>query len=132
MSNKAELDLHRSAFSILMAHIVTNSKRLCYMDETTFNSQIIKKKSWALKGCPNQHEMTQFRYSVTVFGAIGNCLQKPVYYLAPTTNKEHFQIFLHKLRGNIIEGYKPYLLYDGHRAHICSVHKIKTSFIPLP
>ena len=132
MSNKAELDLHRSAFSILMAHIVTNSKRLCYMDETTFNSQIIKKRSWALKGCPNKHEMTQFRYSVTVFGAIGNCLQKPVYYLAPTTNKEHFVIFLQKLGRELIVGDKPYLLYDGHRAHIGSIDKIQRSFIPLP
>lgn len=79
MSRAVLLDTERKAFSTLLAHIIINNKRLCYIDETTFNSQIVLKKSWAMQDRPNKHMMSKQRFSVTVFGAIGNCLQKPYY-----------------------------------------------------
>ena len=51
------------------------------MDETTFNTWQLKPKSWALAEHKNLHVRPGPRFSVTVYGAIGHPLNKPVFML---------------------------------------------------
>ena len=55
---------------------------------------------------------------VTIYGAIGLCLQKPVFELGLSTNIAEFKSFLQKLQQSVKPGVeKPYLLLDNHSAH---------------
>lgn len=62
------------------------------MDETTFNSYVVKKRSWANnKDEPLLHHRNNLRHNWTVYGAIGNCLKKPaVYSLGLSTNQHEY------------------------------------------
>lgn len=57
--------------------------------------------------------------NVTVYGAIGNCLNEPLFKLGKSTNEEDYGKFLHdlKMKVRLDLGEKPILLYDGHTAH---------------
>ena len=56
-----------------------------------------------------------------MFGAVGPVLGKPVFMLAPTTNKEWVKKFVETLIEIVrdIRGPKPVLILDNHRAHTC-------------
>ena len=49
------------------------------MDEATFNVQTTQRRSFALKSDPNQHLIESIRLNITVFCAVGACLDKPVF-----------------------------------------------------
>ena len=55
----------------------------------------------------------------TVFGAIGDGLTQPYFYITDTTNSEHFNTFIDDLipfiRPNLEN--RPYLVLDNHLAH---------------
>ena len=78
--------------------------------------------------------MTNSRHSVTVFGAIGSALKKPVYMLGAATNIVEFHRFIKLVEKQIRPGLreKPFLLYDMHSAHVSSEAEIRNRFIPLP
>ena len=54
-----------------------------------------------------------------MFGAVGPVLGKPVFMLAPTTNKEWMKKFVETLIEIVrdVRGPKPVLILDNHRAH---------------
>ena len=54
--------------------LVHHSDRVLYVDETTFNSFTVLKRSWSTKEDPNMHAGAQKRFSTTIFGAIGQPL----------------------------------------------------------
>ena len=55
---------------------------------------------------------------MTVYGAIGDCLVRPVYYWANRTRQDHYREFLKQVHGAVKpEVGKAFLLYDGHSAH---------------
>ena len=132
MTNRQSLDRDRRAFARLLSLIIVRDKPLVYLDETSFVSQIVLPKSWALASVPNQHSMTKTRYSITVYGAVGACMAQPVYYLAPTTNAEHFRKFLALVKQSVPRSANAYLLYDGHAAHRTCLADIQSHFTPLP
>ena len=71
------------------------NRKLIYVDETTFNSRMSKAKSWSLPDKVNMHSINFKYWSVTVYGAIGNCLPKPVFYFSSkTTNAADYCHFL--------------------------------------
>ena len=62
-------------------------------------------------------EIPAVRHGMTIFGAIGNCLTKPTFMMAPRTSKEETLEFLQMLRPNLTHECKPWLAYDQHRSH---------------
>ena len=52
-----------------------------------------------------------------MYGAIGNCLAKPVFMISKSTNKEDFLSFLKLLKRSIGRS-KVFFVYDNHRAHM--------------
>ena len=75
---------------------------------------------------PVKFPLNQLRGSgVTILGAIGECLPKGVFVLAPTTNREHVMDFFKKLRSVVtpnpmtpkVRQKKLVVVLDNHRAH---------------
>ena len=93
---RKDLDIDRSLFVDIISTIIVKNQPLIYVDETTFNSQIMQTKSWATRLEPNLHPKPILWCSVTVYGAIGNCLNEPVYYIDSK-------------RGTTIEGYTRFI-----------------------
>ena len=96
---------------------------LIWMDETTYSSVQMKAKSWARKQDPVLHAKNNRQMRVTVFGAIGTCLQNGrVMRLARSTNKQDFMAFLVEVKQAVLPRFRSQLqilLYDGARAHTC-------------
>ena len=56
--------------------------------------------------------------SITVMGAVGNCVNGVVWRLAPSTNTDDFVLFLDQLKEaqeEHFDGVKPYLVLDNAR-----------------
>ena len=65
------------------------------MDETTVNSHMRLSKAWSYADKPVKTLIGRKRYGgVTIYGAIGNCLKKPVFMLGESTNIEEFEEFM--------------------------------------
>ena len=66
-------------------------------------------------------------HRVTIIGAIGANLTKPVFTIASSTNQKDFRKFLKVLKDAVKEEYhcreKPILLVDNASAHTASVTK---------
>ena len=86
ITNAARLERQRKEFAEVLGNLITRRSPLIYMDETTFTSWSIKKKSWSTRLDINQHPIDDKRFTVTVYGAIGSCLSEPVYMLGSSTN----------------------------------------------
>ena len=81
---------------MILASIIATNKPLIYVDETSFQLQMIKSKSWSAREFPNQNLIqTNFDIQITVFGAIGNCLTEPVFTLLHGTQTENYIRFLY-------------------------------------
>lgn len=93
---KPSLPKEREEFAARLAKIIASNKPICYIDETAFSNlgRCRKAKTWTIQGKTNKPAESGFNYSVTVFGAIGKCLRKPVYFLARSTNRSDFLTFL--------------------------------------
>ena len=76
----------RRVFSKLLATLVASHKPIIYCDETTFNSWMMKAKSWSYEENAVVHARNNKRVSVTIYGAFGECMNKPVFKLGSTTN----------------------------------------------
>ena len=107
---------------------------LIYVDESGFNSWMHKHKSWSLPDKLNNHLVNSARHSVSVFGAIGNCLRKPVYHLDKGVGYEQYIRFLKKVIKELRPGERPILLYDGAPGHrkLESQALMNEHFYPLP
>ena len=77
-------------------------------------------------------------HRITVFGAIGTPLAKPVFYLAKSTNEEDFLKFLNKVKEAVSPTAqrareKPVILLDNHSAHKTqkSLKRLNQYFQPL-
>lgn len=96
------------------------------MDETSFRAHNPPlPKSWSLRNKHNKHAVNGKGWSVTVYGAIGDCLVEPVFFYANSTNGKSYREFLTivagKVRGPADE--KAFLLFDGHKAHHAALSK---------
>lgn len=82
--------------------------------------------------CPVNIEVSNRRLQgVTLFGAIGTCLSKPVFMTGSSTNSVEFRQFIVELIRHLPRGGpKPYLVHDGARAHYANISKalIETNF----
>lgn len=80
----------RVEFAKMMGNLIQRATPIIYMDETTFNSFTIKKKSWSTREHINLHHIDNKWFTVTVYGAIGSCLTEPVYMFGQSTNMEKY------------------------------------------
>jgi len=86
-----------------------------------------RRMTWSSHVKPVKFPLNKLRgKGVTVFGAIGECLPKAVFTLAPTTNREHVMEFLKKLRSVMTPNPmapknkkdRLVVVLDNHRAHV--------------
>ena len=56
-------------------------------------------------------------------GAIGNCLARPVFMCATSTNKEDTVLFLQRVRDSLQAECRPVIVFDQHRAHLANITK---------
>ena len=79
--------MRRKTFAQVLGTLTALRKPLIYMDETSFRAQNPPlPKSWSLLHKHNKHAVANEGWSVTVYGAIGDCLIHPVFYYADSTN----------------------------------------------
>ena len=110
------------------------SKNIIYIDESSFHSWINSNKSWSMRGHPNNHVIDDGRFAVTVIGAIGKCLQQPVFELYDKTDEKNFIHFLRLLKSKLPPHIdKPIVFLDNHTAHKTKEVKklLDRYFIPL-
>ena len=53
----------------------------------------------------------------TLYGAVSNRLRKPVFHVGPSTNGDDVLEFLRQVKRHLNCRGKPYLVFDGHKAH---------------
>jgi len=69
----------------------------------------------------------------TLYGAIGACLARPVFYVGQSTNKVDFVKFLEQVKAALGD-IRPVLVYDNHPSHIKPLavrEYIHSNFSPL-
>ena len=117
----------RLAYAEKLAQLVYSNESIIYFDETSFSNYLRPFKTWQKPNDPLKINMPQKRIGgVTLFGAIGKCLPKPVYMTGKSTNKEEVEKFLRKLireLGSLNIEEKPWLVLDNHRAHFTQQNK---------
>ena len=86
MSTSDQIKDQRLNFAKLIANLIAKGKPLIYTDETTFHTWMLKAKSWSKKKGSVLHARNNLRMGVTVYGAIGDCLERPVFELGSSTN----------------------------------------------
>lgn len=86
----AEWFTSRFAFCRQLSEVIYTNKHVIYFDETTVNSWINVKKTWAMAGLPLVSGVSRTRFSnTTIIGAIGKCLPGGlIYEIASSTNKQ--------------------------------------------
>ena len=82
------------------------------------------------------HGRNDKRFGVTIYGAVGACMARPVYTFGSSTNRNEFQDFVVQVKAAIKVQYsttKPFFLFDGHLAHTVpdSIKIISEHFIPI-
>lgn len=126
LSDERELQLmhERNQFAIRLKKLIEQGRGqdgLIYMDETTFQLWEKPKKTWMSSDCQVIAQLNNRKLeSVTLFGAIGPCLNEPVYMNASATNIQEFKRFIIQMAGQLKNPYsarKPYLVLDNHPAH---------------
>jgi hypothetical protein len=86
-------------FTIELAKRIRDGEKLVYMDETATNMWIRKRYTWSTKERPIKMSLNQDRgKGITVYGAIGECLQHGVFMLGRSTNRREFAEFLRQIR----------------------------------
>ena len=128
----------RSSFAALIGNLVlARQDNLIYVDETTYASNSIPRRSWSSRDDPVLHQKNSKQMRRTVIGGIGRCLTNGrVMNLARSTNKAEFQSFLVDLKQAVLPKYRhqtQIVLFDGARAHTCrdTLQFFEGMFIPL-
>lgn len=78
MQNKSTLDKQRFEFAIKLQEILKSGRPTLYVDETTYSCWSVSDKAWSFADNPVYQTLCDQRYSTSVIGAIGTCLDKPV------------------------------------------------------
>ena len=75
-------------FAVKLAKMISNPElNLVYFDEAGFNLWMRHRKTWGRQGCPVKMVLNKVRgKGVTVFGAIGVQMPRPLFIMERTTN----------------------------------------------
>ena len=124
--NLLRLKYRRMEYAQDLAEGIVNNQPIIYVDETTFRTDMVQKKSWYFKKQRFQVPAARMQNqgaSFTVYGALGECLQGKGFYYAigDSTNSDDFLDFITNLFGEVVplpSGVKPVVVLDNHRAHL--------------
>jgi hypothetical protein len=95
---KIELQKEREVFAVKLGKLIATGADIVYIDETTFNNTLREGRTWQISKTPVELEVNNKRLKgVTLYGAIGYCLNETVYMTGRSTNKEEFGSFLLKV-----------------------------------
>ena len=107
-------------FAVKLAKMINEPDlNIVYFDEAGFNLWLRHRKTWGLQGRPVKMVLNKIRgKGVTVFGAIGVHMPKPLFVMERTTNAHNFMRFLKRLRRMFADDGRPiHMVLDNHRAH---------------
>ena len=99
-----------------------------------------RKKAWSIRDRPVEVVLNNRHFGASVFGAIGNCLTKPVFAVYDRNNKVNFIKFMKRVRQSLKIEFrrernpiKPFLVLDNASSHRAndSVRYLETHFRPL-
>lgn len=99
--------------------MLNSNESIIYIDETTFNYHLRQSRVWSYRDLSVKLHLAQKRFSgVTLYGAIGHCLNESVFMTGKSTNIEEFKIFIQKVIAALRNPEdKPYLVLDNHSSH---------------
>ena len=89
------LNQERKVYAEILHGIKEEGKPLIYFDETSFDNWDVKTRSWAHKSQALPQLINPVRFKgITVYGACGNILEKPLFMTGKSTNTEETLKFL--------------------------------------
>ena len=116
----------RFLFAHTLSSLMMKNENIVFMDETSIYGWMNMSKQW----CHTAPELKTVIHlpmkrarSVTVYGAVGECIPDRLYFeLGPNTNQYDFIYFLENLHKKInkhlgTKNVKPYMVLDNHSAH---------------
>jgi transposase len=107
-------------FAVRLARMISQPDlNLVYFDEAGFNLWMRHRKTWGTRDHPVKMVLNKLRgKGVTVFGAIGVHMPKPLFIIERTTNSHNFIRFLRRLRKMFADDERTiHMVLDNHRAH---------------
>ena len=107
---------------------------MIYFDEAAFNNWLHWGSSWMRPDSRIHTIIPQQRVGgVTVFGAIGDAVKKPVFWYGKSTTIDEFHKFIPILVDSLTDHakkVKPYLIIDNHRADFFTMRWHKVARFP--
>ena len=108
----------RYNFAVRIAELRDKNQILIYLDEASFHLWQKKTHTWTHPDRPVRLILGQDRNSgKTVFGAISTSLNRPVFAIESSTNKDAMLRFLRRIREALETDEKGYIVLDRHAAH---------------
>ena len=107
-------------FAVKLAKMIAEGDfNMVYFDEASFNLWMRHRRTWGMQGRPVKMLLNKIRgKGVTVFGAIGSLMPKPLFVMERTTNSHNFMRFLRRLRKLFEHDDRTiHLILDNHRGH---------------
>lgn len=127
-------------FALQLARLIQQKALIVYTDESSFNLWLHQKRTWFNVEQPVKIILNKYRGTgITVYGAISEQLNKPLFSTGKGTTSEDFSKFLKKIRGAFPynRGRKIYLVLDNAMAHhttnvtnMAASQKIELMFLP--
>ena len=107
---------------MFLANIIANNHPIVYVDESSFGAWSERQeKAWCLKDQPVEVHINNHLYFRTIYGAIGECLNKPVFMKGKSTNQGEFKTFIKEVVKHIkceyVGSKRPVLIMDNAGAH---------------
>ena len=103
----------------------SNTPNVVYGDESSFNLWMRPTKTWGRDDGKTKIEINIKRgKSITLYGAIGEMMTKPVFMQGRSTNTDEFCKFLKLVRQNFSDNSRIYLVLDNHPTHKSVAAKI--------
>lgn len=108
----------RLNFAVKLAELRDKNQIVIYLDEASFHLWLKKTHTWTKPDRPVRIILGQDRCKGrTVFGAISTSLNRPVFAIEETTNKEALHRFLLQIRNALQTDDLAYIVLDRHAAH---------------
>lgn len=111
----------RDRFALKLAQMVSSGQTVVYMDESSFNAWLRRTKTWFHAKQPVKLVVNSFRgQGITVFGAIGEQMVRPVFMTATGTNQDAVLSFLPRIRSacpHLQSSSFLQLVVDNHTSH---------------
>ena len=107
-------------FALELAQMIKENKAIVFFDESSFNMWMRPRKTWHNPEEPVTIMINKDRgHNVTVYGAIGEKLARPVFMQGVSTRRDLVVEFLKKLRAEcgLPKLTSIHLVLDNHRSH---------------